>query len=129
MVLKTTDKNIILCACTVTQQAKNKACNDYHYIACNVLFCLQLNVAVKCLKAWNDQAFQQMQVEFIKEANAMSLLDHPHIIRLYGIVLSVPVMLVSFVDVHMIWYMYSVLLQRYTNQSLIPLFLLTEWKG
>ena len=57
---------------------------------------LQVNVAVKCLKAWNDKAFQQMQMEFIKEANAMSLLDHPHIIRLYGIVLSVPMMLVSF---------------------------------
>lgn len=55
----------------------------------------KLNVAVKCLKAWNDQAFQQMQMEFIKEANAMSLLDHPHIIRLHGIVLSVPMMLVT----------------------------------
>ena len=52
-------------------------------------------MAVKCLKAWNDSAFQQMQMEFIKEANAMSLLDHPHIIRLYGVVLSVPMMLVS----------------------------------
>ena len=37
-----------------------------------------------------------MQMEFIKEANAMSLLDHPHIIRLYGVVLSAPMMLVSF---------------------------------
>lgn len=55
----------------------------------------KINVAVKCLKAWNDRAFQQMQMEFIKEANAMSLLDHPHIIRLYGIVLSVPMMLVT----------------------------------
>lgn len=55
----------------------------------------KVNVAVKCLKAWNDKAFQQMQLEFIKEANAMSLLDHPHIIRLYGIVLSVPMMLVT----------------------------------
>lgn len=52
-------------------------------------------MAVKCLKAWNDSGFQQMQMEFIKEANAMSLLDHPHIIRLYGVVLSVPMMLVS----------------------------------
>ena len=50
---------------------------------------------MKCLKAWNDKAFQQMQMEFIKEANAMSLLDHPHIIRLHGVVLSVPMMLVS----------------------------------
>lgn len=57
---------------------------------------MQLNVAVKCLRAWNEQAFQQMQMEFIKEANAMSLLDHPHIIRLYGVVLSAPMMLVSF---------------------------------
>lgn len=51
---------------------------------------------MKCLRAWNEQAFQQMQMEFIKEANAMSLLDHPHIIRLYGVVLSAPMMLVSF---------------------------------
>ncbi|KAJ7331661.1 protein kinase super [Desmophyllum pertusum] len=55
----------------------------------------KVHVAVKCLKAWNDKAFQQMQMEFIKEANAMSLLDHPHIIRLHGIVLSVPMMLVT----------------------------------
>ncbi|XP_015776163.1 PREDICTED: activated CDC42 kinase 1-like [Acropora digitifera] len=55
----------------------------------------KLNVAVKCLRAWNEQAFQQMQMEFIKEANAMSLLDHPHIIRLYGVVLSAPMMLVT----------------------------------
>ncbi|KAL9970405.1 hypothetical protein ACROYT_G022776 [Oculina patagonica] len=55
----------------------------------------KVHVAVKCLKAWNDKAFQQMQMEFIKEANAMSLLDHPHIIRLHGIVLSTPMMLVT----------------------------------
>lgn len=42
-----------------------------------------------------DAAFLQMQMDFIKEANAMSLLDHPHIIKLYGVVLSTPLMLVS----------------------------------
>lgn len=55
----------------------------------------KVDVAVKCLKAYNDQAFQQMQMEFIKEANAMSLLDHPHLIRLHGVVLSAPMMLVT----------------------------------
>ena len=75
--------------------ANRGTCTLYMLVYSSFIFCLQLNVAVKCLKAWNDQAFQQMQMEFIKEANAMSLLDHPHIIRLHGIVLSVPMMLVS----------------------------------
>ena len=63
-------------------------------------FLLKVNVAVKCLRAWNDKAFIQMQMDFIKEANAMSLLDHPHIIKLYGIVLSTPMMLVSLYTEH-----------------------------
>ena len=111
---------------------KNKACNCIHCTITSLgmfFFYLQLNVAVKCLKAWNDQAFQQMQMEFIKEANAMSLLDHPHIIRLYGIVLSAPMMLVSFVDVHMIWYMYCVLLCTQVYKSVVDTILSTEWNG
>ena len=68
-------------------------CNDNMLLPNN--FLLKVNVAVKCLRTWNDKAFIQMQMDFIKEANAMSLLDHPHIIKLYGIVLSTPMMLVS----------------------------------
>ena len=37
---------------------------------------------------------QEVQTQFIKEANSMCSLDHPSIIRLYGIVLSEPLMLV-----------------------------------
>ena len=54
-----------------------------------------MDVAVKCLKYSGDEELLKMQMDFIKEANAMSLLDHPHIIRLYGVVLSTPLMLVS----------------------------------
>ena len=56
---------------------------------------IQMDVAVKCLKYSGDEELLKMQMDFIKEANAMSLLDHPHIIRLYGVVLSTPLMLVS----------------------------------
>lgn len=73
-------------------------CNDNMLLPNN--FLLKVNVAVKCLRAWNDKAFIQMQMDFIKEANAMSLLDHPHIIKLYGIVLSTPMMLVSLYTEH-----------------------------
>ncbi|XP_048581011.1 uncharacterized protein LOC5520002 isoform X2 [Nematostella vectensis] len=55
----------------------------------------KVDVAVKCLKFSADAAFIQMQTDFIKEANSMALLDHPHIIRLFGIVLSTPMMLVT----------------------------------
>ena len=54
----------------------------------------KLNVAVKCLKPNQDEATVMLQGEFIKEANAMSKLDHPNLIRLYGIVLTAPMMLV-----------------------------------
>lgn len=55
---------------------------------------LQVDVAVKCLKYSTDEKFLQMQEAFIKEANAMTLLDHPNIVKLYGIVLSLPMKLV-----------------------------------
>ena len=55
---------------------------------------MQVDVAVKCLKYSTDEMFVHMQAAFVKEANAMSLLDHPNIVKLYGIVLSVPMMLV-----------------------------------
>jgi len=52
-------------------------------------------VAVKILKT--DQlsltgAFE----DFVKEVNSMHSLDHPNIIRLYGIVLSAPLMMVGY---------------------------------
>lgn len=33
--------------------------------------------------------------DFVKEVNAMHILDHPHLIRLYGVVLTSPLMMVS----------------------------------
>lgn len=58
-------------------------------------YLLQVDVAVKCLKISRDAAFLQLQLDFTKEANGMSRLDHPNIIKLYGVVLSTPLMLVS----------------------------------
>ena len=40
---------------------------------------------------------QEVQNLFIKEANSMASLNHKHIIQLYGIVLSQPLMLVGVV--------------------------------
>jgi len=33
--------------------------------------------------------------DFVKEVNAMHILDHPNLIRLYGVVLTSPLMMVS----------------------------------
>ena len=60
-----------------------------------------MEVAVKCLKSGQDKASLHMQTEFIKEANAMSSLDHPNLVRLYGIVLTTPMMLVSNLYMHL----------------------------
>ena len=54
----------------------------------------QVSVAVKVLK--NDAlslpgAFE----DFVKEVNSMHQLDHPNLIRLYGVVLSSPLMMVK----------------------------------
>ena len=35
--------------------------------------------------------------DFVKEVNAMHSLDHPDLIRLYGVVLSSPLMMVNIV--------------------------------
>ena len=52
-------------------------------------------VAVKILR--NDALAQPGAFEdFVKEVNAMHQLDHANLIRLYGIVLSTPLMMVSF---------------------------------
>jgi serine/threonine protein kinase len=50
---------------------------------------MQVAVAVKTL-----YGKQEVQGQFIKEANSMCSLNHKNIIQLYGIVLSHPLMLV-----------------------------------
>ena len=50
---------------------------------------VQVAVAVKTLYGQTE-----VQEQFIKEANSMCSLNHKHIIQLYGIVLSHPLMLV-----------------------------------
>ena len=56
--------------------------------------CCQVEVAVKCLRSEmvNQPGFFE---DFVKEVNTMHLLDHPHLIRLYGVVLSSPLKMVS----------------------------------
>ena len=54
-----------------------------------VLLVLQIPVAVKTIRGSSVEAM------FLKEADSMMRLHHPHIIRLYGIVLGSPLMLVS----------------------------------
>lgn len=56
-------------------------------IVCTVV---QVAVAVKTL-----YGKQEVQGQFIKEANSMCSLNHKNIIQLYGIVLSHPLMLVG----------------------------------
>ncbi|XP_060073718.1 activated CDC42 kinase 1-like [Ylistrum balloti] len=52
------------------------------------------SVAVKILR--NDALSQPGAFEdFVKEVNAMHMLDHPNLIRLYGICLSCPLMMVT----------------------------------
>ena len=53
-------------------------------------------MAVKILK--NEALSQHGAFEdFVKEVNFMHSLDHPNLIRLYGVVLSSPLMMVSFI--------------------------------
>ncbi|KAI5092647.1 activated CDC42 kinase 1 isoform X3, partial [Silurus meridionalis] len=55
---------------------------------------LQLNVAVKCLKT--DVLNQPDALDdFIREVNAMHSLDHQNLIRLYGVVLTHPMKMVT----------------------------------
>lgn len=60
------------------------------YIPILIYTHVQVAVAVKTL-----YGRQEVQGQFIKEANSMCSLNHRHIIQLYGIVLSHPLMLVS----------------------------------
>ena len=50
---------------------------------------VQIPVAVKTIRGASVEAM------FLKEADSMMRLHHPHIIRLHGIVLGTPLMLVS----------------------------------
>lgn len=55
---------------------------------------MQVSVAVKILK--NEVLSQPGAFDdFVKEVNAMHILDHPNLIRLYGVVLTSPLMMVS----------------------------------
>lgn len=53
-----------------------------------------MTVAVKCLKSDALAGDKEALGEFIREVNALLGLDHPHLIRLYGIVLSPKLMMV-----------------------------------
>uniref|UniRef100_A0A8C7YV96 non-specific protein-tyrosine kinase n=1 Tax=Oryzias sinensis TaxID=183150 RepID=A0A8C7YV96_9TELE len=65
-----------------------------HYMHDMFLSFLQLNVAVKCLKT--DMLSQPDALEdFICEVNAMHSLDHQNLIRLYGVVLTHPMKMVT----------------------------------
>ena len=56
-------------------------------------------VAVKILR--NDALAQPGAFEdFVKEVNSMHHLDHANLIRLYGIVLSTPLMMVSLLELN-----------------------------
>ena len=55
---------------------------------------LQVSVAVKILKK-DALAMPGAFEDFVKEVNSMHSLDHPDLIRLYGVVLSSPLMMVS----------------------------------
>lgn len=67
------------------------------FLQCIIVYCvcaLQKAVAVKILK--NDVLSQPGAFEdFVKEVNAMHTLRHVNLIRLYGVVLSTPLMMVS----------------------------------
>jgi activated CDC42 kinase 1 len=58
-------------------------------------------VAVKILKS-DVLSMPGAFEDFVKEVNAMHTLDHPNLIRLYGAVLSSPLMMVS-----SCWYNFS----------------------
>ena len=54
----------------------------------------QVDVAVKCLRS--DAVRQAGFFEdFVQEINSMHLLDHANLIRLYGVVIGTPLMMVS----------------------------------
>lgn len=56
---------------------------------------LQVHVAVKSLQVTDSREIAQMHSDLVMEANAMIALNHPNLIRLYGVILTSPMMLVS----------------------------------
>lgn len=52
----------------------------------------QVDCAVKCLKTDNQGTNERSEI--LREADAMAMLDHANIVRLYGIVVTTPIMLV-----------------------------------
>lgn len=60
----------------------------------NRLFNYQIAVAVKSLKM-NMLTEPEVFEDFVKEVNAMHMLDHPNLIRLYGVVISSPMKMVT----------------------------------
>uniref|UniRef100_UPI00398E97B2 non-receptor tyrosine-protein kinase TNK1 n=1 Tax=Pristiophorus japonicus TaxID=55135 RepID=UPI00398E97B2 len=53
-----------------------------------------LNVAVKCLRSDISNEMDAM-ADFLQEINAMYALNHPHLIHLYGVILSHPMKMVT----------------------------------
>ncbi|XP_075928957.1 activated CDC42 kinase 1 isoform X2 [Petromyzon marinus] len=51
-------------------------------------------VAVKCLKTDMLSAPEALE-DFVKEVNTMHMLDHPNLIRLYGVILTYPMKMVT----------------------------------
>ncbi|XP_066915607.1 ack-related non-receptor tyrosine kinase-like isoform X2 [Clytia hemisphaerica] len=52
-------------------------------------------VAVKCIRRTTGNGITDIQNEVVKEASAMSCLNHPNLIRLFGVLISTPMMLVT----------------------------------
>ena len=57
-----------------------------------IVLCFQIPVAVKTI--FNHRKGPSVETMFLKEAESMMRLHHPHIIKLHGIVLGSPLMLV-----------------------------------
>ncbi|XP_067880079.1 activated CDC42 kinase 1-like isoform X1 [Heterodontus francisci] len=53
-----------------------------------------LNVAVKCLRSDISNEMDAM-ADFLQEVNAMYVINHPHLIQLYGVILSHPMKMVT----------------------------------
>lgn len=60
-----------------------------------MFYCFQTKVAVKILRK-DVLAVPGAFEDFVKEVNAMHSLDHANLIRLYGISLSTPLMMVCY---------------------------------
>jgi len=49
---------------------------------------------VKCIRQTTNNRVEDVQGEVVKEASAMSCLNHPNLIQLYGVLITSPIMLV-----------------------------------